>query len=69
MHNQNVFIKYGDSFDDVNLFVIELLSLGLLWHGFHDAVKEGNGDCFGGAGNFIWCCSSLPVTLTILRRQ
>ena len=53
----------ADSFDDVNLFATELLSLGLLWHGFHDAVKEGNGD---------WlrrCCSSLPVTLTILRRQ
>lgn len=30
--------------DLVNLYAMELLTLGLLWHGFHDAIKEGDGD-------------------------
>ncbi len=30
--------------DGVHLYAIELLSLGLLWHGFHDACKEGDGE-------------------------
>jgi len=25
-------------------YAMDLLSLGLLWHGFHDAVREGDGD-------------------------
>jgi len=25
-------------------YAIELISLGLIWHGFHDSVKEGDGD-------------------------
>ena len=25
--------------DTIHLYAIELLSLGLLWHGFHDAVR------------------------------
>ena len=33
-----------ESVDDVLLYVTELLSLGLLWHSFHDAVKEADGD-------------------------
>ena len=33
-----------DSTDRVNLYAIELLSLGLLWHGFHDSVREADGD-------------------------
>ena len=28
----------------VCIYATELLSLGLLWHGFYDAVKEGDGD-------------------------
>ena len=24
--------------------VVEVLSMGLLWHGFHDAIKEGDGE-------------------------
>ena len=30
--------------DGVHLYAAELLSLGLLWHGFHDAIREGDGD-------------------------
>lgn len=26
-----------------SIYVYELLSLGLLWHGFHDAIREGDG--------------------------
>lgn len=29
--------------DGVHLYAAELLSLGLLWHAFHDAVREGDG--------------------------
>ncbi len=30
--------------DSVHLYAVELLTLGLLWHGFHDAIKEGDGE-------------------------
>ena len=30
--------------DGILLYAAEVLSLGLLWHGFHDAVKEADGD-------------------------
>ena len=30
--------------DGVHLYAVELLTLGLLWHGFHDAIKEGDGE-------------------------
>ena len=30
--------------DGVCIYATELLSLGLLWHGFYDAVKEGDGN-------------------------
>ena len=30
--------------DGVCAYASELLSLGLLWHGFHDAIKEGDGE-------------------------
>ena len=30
--------------DGVHLYAIEVLSLGLLWHGFHDTTKEGDGE-------------------------
>ena len=41
--------KSGDTteqmFDDgIQLYASEVLSLGLLWHCFHDSVKEGDGD-------------------------
>ena len=26
-------------------FTTDLLSLGLMWHGFHDTIREGDGDC------------------------
>ena len=34
----------GKCDDGVYLYAIELLSLGLLWHGFHDAIREGDGE-------------------------
>ena len=30
--------------DHVYVYATELLSLGLLWHGFHDAIREADGD-------------------------
>ena len=30
--------------DRVHLYATELLSLGLLWHGFHDTIREGGGE-------------------------
>ena len=36
--------EINTSDDGVCIYATELLSLGLLWHGFHDAVKEGDGD-------------------------
>ena len=27
-----------------NLYATDLVTLGLLWHGFHDAIREGDGD-------------------------
>ena len=30
--------------DGVQAYAKEILTLGLLWHGFHDACKEGDGD-------------------------
>lgn len=30
--------------DGVHLYAREVLSLGLIWHGFHDAIREGDGD-------------------------
>lgn len=30
--------------DGVHRYGIELLTLTLLWHGFHDAIREGDGD-------------------------
>ena len=30
--------------DGVHMYAKELLSLGLLWHGFHDAVREADGE-------------------------
>ena len=30
--------------DKVHLYATEVISLGLIWNGFHDAIKEGDGD-------------------------
>ena len=30
--------------DKVLVYSTEVLSLGLIWHGFHDATREGDGD-------------------------
>lgn len=34
----------ADSVDGVNLYATEILSQGLLWHAFHDAVRESDGE-------------------------
>lgn len=31
--------------DKVSMYAQEVLTLGLLWHNFHDSIKEGDGDC------------------------
>lgn len=33
-----------ESPDLVNVYAMEVISLGLLWHGYHDAIREGDGD-------------------------
>lgn len=34
----------ADCTDGVYSYAVEVLSMGLLWHGFHDAIKEGDGE-------------------------
>ena len=31
--------------DELFLYTTELLTLALIWHNYHDAIKEGDGDC------------------------
>ena len=31
--------------DGVHFYSMELLTLSLIWHSFHDAIKEGGGEC------------------------
>lgn len=33
-----------NSTDGVHMYALEMLSLGLLWHGFHDATREADGE-------------------------
>ena len=33
-----------DCIDKVCLYAMEVLTLGLLWHNFHDSIREGDGD-------------------------
>ena len=30
--------------DGVHVHALEIISLGLIWYGFHDSMKEGDGD-------------------------
>ena len=30
--------------DDVYLYACEVITLGLVWYGYHDACREGDGD-------------------------
>ena len=30
--------------DTVHLYDLQVLNLGLLWHGFNDLIREGDGD-------------------------
>jgi len=36
-------VKINES-DKVHLYATQILTLGLLWHGFNDAIREGDGD-------------------------
>ena len=45
----------GSYEDGVFLYASEVLSLGLIWHGFHDPVQEANGD------RILWYWESLLV--------
>ena len=42
--------------DKVYVYATELLSLGILWHGFHDSIREGD-------GNHILCYWKLLLVL------
>ena len=36
--------------DGIYIYALEVFSLGMLWHAFHDAIKEGDGErvmCYG----------------------
>ena len=54
--------------DGVYLYAIELLSLGLLWHGFHDAIREGDGERILRYWNFFWYSLS-QRTIAIMRKK
>ena len=34
----------ANNIDRVHLYATEVLTLGLIWHAFHDAIREGDGD-------------------------
>lgn len=34
----------SEDIDRVQIYASELLSLSLIWHGFHDSIREGDGD-------------------------
>ena len=44
------YVNSDKSTDQVHMYATELLTLSLLWHNFHDASKEGDGD------RLIRCC-------------
>ena len=45
VHLPSVSSSEQTEFDDmVHLYATEVISLGLIWHGVHDAIKEGDGD-------------------------
>ena len=45
--------------DGVHLYAVEVLTLSLLWHGFHDAVKEGDSEQIVRYWKFFWLFLSL----------
>lgn len=50
--------------DGVHLYACDLLTLGLLWMGFHDAIREGDGDHIMVYWRFL-----LPLYKTINRKN
>ena len=58
--------------DSVYQYALEVLTLGILWHGFHDATKEGDGhrvlvyfyDCIPFSKSIQLCCNP-PFTASI----
>ena len=36
--------ELGNYEDNMFLYAMEVLSLGLIWHGFYDCIKEADGD-------------------------
>ena len=47
--------------DKVYVYATEVISLGLLWHNFHDAVKEADGDRILRIWKILWSFLNLPV--------
>lgn len=55
--------------DGVHHYAAELLSLGLLWHAFHDAVKEGDGERIFRYWKFMLVIFKSTTTTTMPRKQ
>ena len=36
--------ELGNYEDNMFLYAMEVLSLGLIWHGFYDSIKDAHGD-------------------------
>ena len=50
----------GKTKDGVHLYAKELLTLGLVWHGFHDASREGDGD------RLFRCCTRVCACMSLI---
>ena len=46
-----------------------LLSLGLLWHGFHDFVREGDGERILRYWKFLCVVENQQINITMRRKQ
>ena len=55
--------------DGLHLYAVELLTLSLLWYGFHDAVKEGDGERIVRYWKFLLVIFKSQTTRIMLKRQ
>ena len=55
--------------DLVHEYSKEVLSLSLVWHGFHDAIREGDTERIITYWKFLLVILKLPTSTTMLKRQ
>ena len=55
--------------DKVYLYAMEFLTLALVWHGFHDAIKEGDGNHILRYWKFLLIIFKSSKITTMLRMQ